>query len=398
MTSSNDIVYLTLLELFTLLTFAQLGRLITQRFYLPIIIAEIIVGITLSPYAIGGYIDSLIGLPIFEVNSYLILFADFSVVLLIFAAGLSHGFKGLKESGLPGFIAATAGAVIPTYLVYATFTLIYNTTVSAIMGAASAATSLAATTSIIEEYKLYKHDFTRLVISAAALDDVVSLIILSVILELVTLKALSVSQIVVSVIETVLAWLIILFSAVFIIPRIISRIKDDLINNVSLVILFILVLIMLLLGFSPVIASFVAGVAIAESVKSEKIVQFTSTLLSIFGPVFFIYVGMETPYTTFLNLYDLSLGLLLSFLAIIGKIAGIFPVAFFITKSVRRSIIASIGMLPRGEVGLVVATLGLTSGIIDTNQYSQIIIMAIVTTIMGGFLFSYLVRKWILTT
>ncbi len=56
MTSSNDIVYLTLLELFTLLTFAQLGRLITQRFYLPIIIAEIIVGITLSPYAIGGYI------------------------------------------------------------------------------------------------------------------------------------------------------------------------------------------------------------------------------------------------------------------------------------------------------------------------------------------------------
>jgi Kef-type K+ transport system membrane component KefB len=200
------------------------------------------------------------------------------------------------------------------------------------------------------------------------------------------------------VIETVLAWLIILFSAVFIIPRIISRIKDDLINNVSLVILFILVLIMLLLGFSPVIASFVAGVAIAESVKSEKIVQFTSTLLSIFGPVFFIYVGMETPYTTFLNLYDLSLGLLLSFLAILGKIAGIFPVAFFITKSVRRSIIASIGMLPRGEVGLVVATLGLTSGIIDTNQYSQIIIMAIVTTIIGGFLFSYLVRKWILTT
>ncbi|MFP3234026.1 MAG: cation:proton antiporter, partial [Sulfolobaceae archaeon] len=268
MTPSNDIVYLTLLELFTLLTFAQLGRIITQRFYLPIIIAEIIVGITLSPYAIGGYIDYLIGLPIFEVNSYLILFADFSVVLLIFAAGLSHGFKGLKESGLPGFIAATAGAVIPTYLVYATFTLIYNTTVSAIMGAASAATSLAATTSIIEEYKLYKQDFTRLVISAAALDDVVSLIILSVILELVTLKALSVSRIVVSVIETVLAWLIILFSAVFIIPRVISRIEDDLINNVSLVILFILVLIMLLLGFSPVIASFVAGVAIAESIKS----------------------------------------------------------------------------------------------------------------------------------
>ncbi|BCU70294.1 cation:proton antiporter [Stygiolobus caldivivus] len=398
MVESSDVVYLTLLELFTLLTFAQMGRLVSQRFYLPIIIAEIFVGIALSPYALGGYINNLVGLSIFSVNSYLVLFADFSVVLLIFAAGLSHGFKGLRESGLPGFIAATAGAVIPTYLVYATFSIIYSTAVSAIMGAASAATSLAATSSIIEEYKLYKHDFTRLVISAAALDDVVSLIILSVILEVVSLKTLSVGKVAINVLEIIAAWLIILFSAVFFIPKIIGRIDDNLINNVSLVILFTLVLIMLLLGFSPIIASFVAGVAIAESAKSVRIVQFTSTLLSIFGPVFFIYVGMETPYTTFLNINDLLLGLLMSFLAVIGKIAGIFPVAFFVTKKVKSSLIASVGMLPRGEVGLVVATLGLTSGIIDTDQYSQIIIMAIVTTILGGFLFSYLVRKWIVTT
>ena len=395
MPSTSDVVYLTLLELFTLLTFAQLGRVITQRFYLPMIIAEIIVGIVLSPYALGGYINSVLGLPIFEINSYLILFADFSVVLLIFAAGLSHGFKGLKESGLQGFIAATAGAVIPTYLVYATFSIIYPPEVSAIMGAASAATSLAATSSIIEDFRLYKQDFTRLMISAAALDDVVSLIILSVVLELVTLRNLSIGRVIISIVQLLLAWLIILFTAVFFIPIVIGRIRDDLINNVSLVILFVLVLIMLLLGFSPIIASFIAGVAIGESVKSSKVAQFTSTLLSIFGPVFFIYVGMETPYTTFLNVDNLLLGLLMTFLAIIGKIAGIFPVAFFVTKKVKRSLVASIGMLPRGEVGLVVATLGLSSSIINADQYSQIIIMAILTTIIGGVLFSYLVRKWI---
>jgi len=165
--SSSNVVYLTLLELFTLLTFAQTGRLFTEKYFLPAIVTEIFIGIALSPYALGGVINNLLSVDLFSLNSYLQLFADFSVVLLIFASGLSHGFKGLKSSGFLGFVAATTGAVLPTYLVYSAFSLIYRTEVAALMGAASAATSLAATASVIEEYRLYRERFSRLLISAA---------------------------------------------------------------------------------------------------------------------------------------------------------------------------------------------------------------------------------------
>ena len=394
--NTSDVVYLTLLELSILLTAAQAVRVLTQRYYLPSIFAELLVGMILSPYALGEFLNSVFHVDLFQINSYLILFANFSVILLIFASGLSHGFKNLRSSGLLGFLAATFGALIPVILVYFAFRIIYPLEVSALMGAASAATSLAATSSIIEDFKLYKENFSRIMISAAALDDVVSLIILSVILEIESIKVLSILNIAYNVSITILSWVIILFLSVVIIPRVLSRVRDELVNQVSLFILFLLVFLMLLLGFSPIIASFIAGVAVGESIKSSKISSFTSTLLSIFGPIFFIYVGMETPISVFINIDDVLLGLLMAFLASIGKIAGIFPFAFLYTKSVKDSFLASIGMLPRGEVGLVIATLGLTSAIFNIDEFSQVIIMALVTTIVGGVLFTYLVKKWVI--
>lgn len=394
--NTSDVVYLTLLELSILLTVSQAVRVLTQKYYLPSIFAELLVGIILGPYALGGIINYLFSINLFEVNSYLTLFADFSVILLIFASGLSHGFKNLRSSGLLGFLAATFGAVIPVILVYFTFQIVYPVEVSALMGAASAATSLAATSSIIEDFKLYKRGFSRIMISAAALDDVVSLIILSVILEVESVKIFTFLNLFFNVSITIISWVIILFLSVFIIPRLISHIRDELINQMSLLILFLLVFLMLVLGFSPIIASFIAGIAIAESVKSSKISTFTSTLLAIFGPIFFIYVGMETPISTFENIKNLLLGLLMTFLASLGKIAGIFPFAFVYTKNLKESFLASIGMLPRGEVGLVVATLGLSTSIFNVDEFSQVIIMALFTTIIGGILFTYLVKKWVI--
>ncbi|AAY79780.1 cation:proton antiporter [Sulfolobus acidocaldarius] len=392
----TDEIYVALLELFSLLALAQGGRLLLRKYFIPALVAEIIVGIVFSPYALGGVINSILQVNLFSINNYVVLFANFSVILLIFAAGLSHGFKNLRSSGFLGFLAATLGAVIPTYLVFVVFSLVYDTQVALLMGAASAATSLAATVSIVDEYKLYRENFSRLLISAAAIDDVVALIILSTVVELITLGSLPLVQTTLRVLELSLAWIVIFFVAVFLIPKILTVVRDEIVDNISLVILFVLVLIMLVVGFSPVIAAFIAGVAIAESVKSKRVNGFTETLISIFGPLFFVYVGMETPFYIFFNLNDLLLGLLLSFLAIVGKIFGILPVAYFYTKNLKQSIITAVGMIPRGEIGLVVATVGLSGNVLDVSQYSQIVIMALITTFLGSYIFSTLIRKWII--
>ncbi|AHC50862.1 sodium:proton antiporter [Sulfolobus acidocaldarius SUSAZ] len=392
----TDEIYVALLELFSLLALAQGGRLLLRKYFIPALVAEIIVGIVFSPYALGGIINSILQVSLFSINNYIVLFANFSVILLIFAAGLSHGFKNLRSSGFLGFLAATLGAVIPTYLVFVVFSIVYDPQVALLMGAASAATSLAATVSIVDEYKLYRENFSRLLISAAAIDDVVALIILSTVVELITLGSLPFVQTTLKVLELSLAWIVIFFVAVFLIPKILTVVRDEIVDNISLVILFVLVLIMLVVGFSPIIAAFIAGVAIAESVKSKRVNGFTETLISIFGPLFFVYVGMETPFYIFFNLNDLLLGLLLSFLAIVGKIFGILPVAYFYTKNLKQSIITAVGMIPRGEIGLVVATVGLSGNVLDVSQYSQIVIMALITTFLGSYIFSTLIRKWII--
>jgi len=392
---TSDVIYLTLLELAILLTAAEAFKVLIERYYLPSLIGELLVGIILSPYALGGIINSLFHVDLFQINSYLTFFAEFSVILLIFASGLAHGFKGLKSSGFIGFLAATFGALIPFVLVYFIFKTIYPLQITMLMAAASAATSLAASAAIVEEFKLYKMGFAKIMISAAALDDVVSLIILTTVLQIESVKVISFLEIVYSTAIMIVSWVIILLLSVLIIPRVISRVRDELVNPFSLFVLFLLVFLMLLLGFSPIIASFIAGLAIAESVKSSKISSFTSALLAVFGPVFFIYVGLETPISTFTNVNDLLLGLLLTLLASIGKIAGIFPFSFIYTKSIKESFLASIGMIPRGELGLVIATLGLSSSVFTVHEFSQVVIMALLTTIIGGILFTYLVKKWV---
>ncbi|AWS00161.1 cation:proton antiporter [Metallosphaera hakonensis] len=390
---SSDDIYLALLEIFVLITAAQGLKVTSRKARIPPLIMELLTGLILSPFALGSVINSITGYQIFTINSYLILFSEFSVILLIFASGLEHGFKSLRTSGGLASMAATAGAVLPFVGVFFYMSRFVSFDVAILMGAATGATSLAAVASIIEGEKLENERYVKITLSAAAIDDVVAFIILSISLALIDTRGLTFFDVFKLTLTVVISWLIIFFASVFIIPRIISIVSDSLVVDVSLLILFILVTIMITLGFSPIIAAFIAGVAIAESRKAERIRGMVRTMIGIFGSIFFISIGAQTDIFTFMSPNVLIQGSIITVLAIVLKFVGIYPFAYLYNKDPKRALASSLGMIPRGEMGLVISSIAFSSGIFDQADLSEIILMSLATTVIGAVAFERSARN-----
>ncbi|MEM0169671.1 MAG: cation:proton antiporter, partial [Metallosphaera sp.] len=136
---TSDQVYLALLEIFLLITVAQGLKISSNKARIPPLIMELITGLVLSPFALGEVINAFVGYQIFTINSYLLLFSEFSVILLIFASGLEHGFKSLRTSGYLASLAATFGAVLPFVGVFFYMNFFVSFPVAILMGAATAA-------------------------------------------------------------------------------------------------------------------------------------------------------------------------------------------------------------------------------------------------------------------
>jgi Kef-type K+ transport systems, membrane components len=390
---SSDEIYLALLEIFILVTAAQSIKIVMGKARIPSLFGELLTGLILGPYALGTIINSITGLQIFTFNNYLTLFSEFAVILLIFAAGLEHGFKSLRSSGVSAFLSASMGAALPFLGVYLYSSRYFPFNTALLMGAASAATSLAAVASLIEGGKLETERYIKILLSAAAIDDVVAFIILSVSLSLISDNQLSALAVFRTSLLVLLSWLIILFFSVLIIPRIISLVSDSLVIDVSLLVLFVLVTVMISLGFSPVIAAFIAGVSISESRKAERIRGMVRTLLGVFGSIFFITIGAETDVFTFVSPVVLLQGIIITLIAITMKFLGVIPFNYLYTKDVRRSIAASLGMIPRGEMGLVISSIAFSSGIFSQTELSEVVLMSLLTTVVGGTLFDRMNKK-----
>jgi Kef-type K+ transport system membrane component KefB len=388
-------VTLVLLEVSLIIFLAELVRTGLSKFLIPALVGEVLVGFLLGPHSLGGMINELLGVPLFTVNEYLLFLSELAVILLVFAAGLEHGVAPLKEAGIYGYMAAVSGALFPALVAFLVYSPILGYGTALIMGTALGATSLAAVSSIIVERKL-KGRPVDFLMTSAAVDDVVDLILLSVVLAFIgaqtAFNPLTATQI---VLYYVVAWLVIFLASIYIIPRLANRVGDWLIDEFFFVVLFGLVAIMVILGFSPVIAAFIAGVALAESIKREKVAHISEVLLAVFGPLFFVSVGMQINPTSFLNLEAIYLTLELTAIAFVFKMLGILPFAYLSLRDFKSSLAVSVGMTPRGEVGLVVAYIGKTVGALNEVELLAIVLMAVLTTLIGATLFSRL-AKWII--
>ncbi|WP_291767023.1 cation:proton antiporter, partial [Caldivirga sp. UBA161] len=379
-------IYLTLLEFSILVTIAESLSLIMARYRYPSIVAELLTGIVLSPYALGGLLNALLHVNLFSISNYVVFLSEFSVILLLFASGLEHGLSSLRQGGFLGLMAAVAGALAPYIIVYWYCSSIgFSQVASSFIALSTAPTSLAVVANIIEREGLYELPSTRVLVAAASMDDVVALILLSTLST--SPNANSVIGFTMHIIKISVLWAIFLAASVLIIPRLLNGINEYLVVYASLIVLFGLVVAMVASGFSAVIASFIAGVAVAESSRSSRVRASIDALLAIFGSIFFITIGLQMDFKTITSLNIIIQSLVVSALAIAAKIIGVYPLAYVKLRNPISSLTASLGMVPRGEMGLVVASIGLSSSVLDPSEYGLILVMVLITTIIGSVLY-----------
>jgi len=381
----TDEVTLAFFEVSLLIFLAEAVRSFLGKYGIPLLIGEIATGVMLSPYTLGGEVNRVLGISIFSLNPYVLFLAEFSMILLIFASGLEHGTSSLRSAGVMGFLGATTGALLPFLVTLILYWSSLGLIPTLVIGTAMGATSLAAVASILREMNL-QGKASNYLMAASSSDDVVDLILLSVVLASIGSAELSALMVVRTVAFYLVAWAIIFFVSVLIIPRLANRLGPNYVEEFPFVVLFGLTAVMTALGFSPVISAFIAGVALAESTKREEVLKISGTLLSIFGSIFFVVVGLQV------NIAEISLGVVelsleLTAVAVLFKVLGVLPFAYLGLKNWRSSIAVAVGMTPRGETGLVVASLGESLGAINQGEFSALVLMAILTTLLGATMF-----------
>lgn len=323
------------------------------------------------------------------------IFSRYGVIFLLFMVGLESSVDELKRTGRESLSVALIGVVAPMLLGFAVaYVLMPQSSYQAdlFIAATLSATSIGITARVLAEMKKLRTREARTILGAAMLDDILGLIILAVVSGVVTSGSVDVLM----VVRITIASLLFFFGTVFIGPFVLRKAVCLLSFlepwETKLFISFLLVMILAWLASSiqlaSIIGAFAAGVILHDGYfKQSKdeyqqeirsIAHLISPLESILAPMFFMVIGIQVKLETFLNWQVIILAAGLIGAAIIGKLLS----GLGANKQDDRLLIG-IGMLPRGEVGLVFASIGRTLGVISDDLFSAIVLMVMVTTFIA---------------
>ncbi|MHA1333883.1 MAG: cation:proton antiporter [Candidatus Odinarchaeia archaeon] len=377
---------LTILNLGIVLFAAKMLGEVFKRIRQPELIGEILVGIILGPYALG----------IVAFSEPLEFISELGAIMLLFVVGLETDVGRIIKSGAPAIAIAINGMIVPVVMgfLYGYF-MSASLSFALYIGATLAATSVGITVRILLDLGKYQIKEAQALITAAVFDDIMSLILLSIV------SSLSITgEISLGLLLELTTGIVIFFLAMAALSIILSRHFIPIVNKMKsrgalIVLAFSLALIVSYLahyfGLALIIGAYVAGLLISEESTRVHILKGLSSVAHITVPVFFVYIGMQIP----LNMLPQGVvfGIPLSIIAIVSKYIGASTgakIGGFKGKSLH---IIGIGCIPRGEVGLIFAKIGLSLGILDAVWFSSVVIMVLITTFMAPPILKQLLKE-----
>ncbi len=317
--------------------------------------------------------------------------AELGVVILLFEIGLESDLKALIQVGIQAAVVAVVGVTVPFVLGTAGLMLLFHVPVipAIFAGAALTATSIGITAKVLAELQRLSSREGQIIIGAAVLDDVLGIIVLAVVGGLVKTGEVQIGNIVYLVISAA-AFLI----GGILLGRLVSPALVGLIDRmqtrgslllVSLIVAFVLSYVAVAIQLEAILGAFVAGLILAETTKRHELEEQIKPIADMLVPVFFVVVGARTDVSV-LNPFNpanhegLIIATFLVVVAIVGKVVT--GLAVFGLPGINRLAIG-VGMIPRGEVGLVFAAYGATTGALNPALQAAVIVMVIVTTFVA---------------
>ena len=382
-----------LLMLLVLFVLARTFSAIIERFGFPGLIGEIIVGILIANIAIDGttLVDVLDLQDGTNNNSILFTFSELGVIFLLFSVGLETRVKDLLGSGKTAFFVALLGVIVPFLLGFAYLTCTGGEFEAAMfLAAAMVATSVGITARVIMDMKLMDKFESRIIIAAAVIDDVLGMIVLAIVKGIAGSEGgLEILDLFVVIAKAVIFVIGVILLAKYGVPKIASwwvsadrRTKKPLKAPNPLVL-------------AIACCFFFAGMLFADYAETTGLINKFETITALFISFFFVHVGLQVEIGAFNNLHAVVEVVIIIGLAVLSKYIGCGCGAKLADRSISKDSfnIIGFGMVPRGEVGIIIASIGLTGGILSNELYSVIVMMAVATTIIAPPILSTVFRR-----
>jgi len=357
---------------------------IFERMRLPNIVGEILAGVILGASVLNWVEPKQIAE-----------FADLGVMFLLFRVGLEVKASDLIKVGRVASIVALLGVLVPFGMGYAIYIYTGSNQIEALfVGAAMVATSVGITAQVLASKGLLNVRASRIILAAAVIDDILGLIVLAVVssmakgevdvLQLTTTAGLSIGF-------TIFMLSIGTKTMERVLPGIDRRLRGGESQfSLAMILLFALAVFATYAGVAAIIGAFLAGVALAESV-SHRVHDLAQGVTELLVPFFLAGIGLALDISVLKDPRTLTLAAVITVAAIVSKFVGCGLGAVSLGWPDARRIGA--GMVPRGEVGMVVAQIGAGLGIITKATYSIVVVMAVMTTVVAPVLLTLTFRS-----
>ncbi len=374
-----------LTDLFLVLLAAKLGDEVFRRIGQPVIVGEILGGILIGPSILG----------LVEVGEVLRVFSELGVVFLLFWVGLETRLSEMRAVGRIAVTVGSAGVVLP-FLVGIGFGLALgeSTETSVFLGAALAATSAGITSATFLDLGIARSRAARTVLGAAVVDDILALILLSVAVGMAADGGVDAGKIALALAIAIAFVAFVTLGGTQLLarrPKLLQAPRFAASPLLPAVLLCLgLAAFSASIGLAALIGAFLAGMIVAETKDHTSIEEEVRPLYAFFPPFFFAFIGIELDLGALLDGHALVLLATITALAAVAKLVPAYLAARGLGK--REAAIVGIGMIPRGEVGIVIASIGAAEGVVDAELFAVVVGMSILTTLLAPFALKRLSR------
>ncbi len=377
----------TIIVVGILLFAAKLMAELFLRIRLPIVLGELLAGMIIGPFALGAFLIYE-GNLLVQINDNIKVLGEIGAIVILFMAGLEMTPREFLKGGKASFTIATFGVVIPFFAGLVVFQMFgFGALESMMIATALTATSIAISIQVLSEFGKIKSPEARLIIGAAVVDDILAIAILSVVTSLGTggeIVEIDIMDVIFTILQVLGFFVIMLVASVLIIPRVVTprlwKARGS-IEGIATACFFGAAALAGMIGLSPIVGAFAVGMALSSSQVFQKIEGFIRRIGLIFAPLFFAIIGAQVDFRG-INLEILMLSAIIIVIAVFTKYLGCGIPAWLFLKNRTQGMRVGIGMISRGEVGLIVAGVGLSAGVLSSSVYSTIVIMVAATTII----------------
>jgi len=366
-----------LLTLFVILAAAKVMAEIFERLRQPAVVGEILAGVVIGPSLLGWAAPS----------EMLTVLAEMGVIFLLFTVGLETKPQSILRVGTRAMIVAVLGVILPFVAGYYLALWWDGVFVEAMfVGAALVATSVGITARVLGSMGLLDMQTSRIILGAAVIDDILGLIILSLVSSVGQQGSVSYAGLAKTAGAAVLFTVFVALAGSKVFIRLVPAIEKLRVSrpffNIGLILCLGLSVASTYVGVAAIIGAFLAGMALSEATEDNRTMHhLTSGVTEFLVPFFLVNIGMQLDLSVFRDLNVVGLALIMTAIAVVTKFVGCGLGAWGMRPREMAQI--GIGRVPRGEVGIVVAQIGLGLGVISGHFFAAVLFMAVATTLIA---------------